>query len=75
MAAKRLQRVVRGLRPEFLMTHWEAIAASDFLTLEVWSWRGLIITRIRRLRYGESKDATSRWIGHGRQPTPVSFDD
>ncbi len=26
----------------FLKAHWKAIAASDFFTVEVWSWRGLI---------------------------------
>ena len=26
----------------FLRAHWKAIAASDFFTVEVWSWRGLI---------------------------------
>jgi putative transposase len=25
----------------FLRAHWKAIAASDFFTVEVWSWRGL----------------------------------
>ena len=26
----------------FLKAHWKAIAASDFFTVEVWSWRGLV---------------------------------
>jgi len=26
----------------FLEAHWKAIAASDFFTVELWSWRGLI---------------------------------
>ncbi len=26
----------------FLKAHWKAIAASDFFTVEVWNWRGLI---------------------------------
>ncbi len=26
----------------FLKAHWKAIAASDFFTVEVWSWRGLL---------------------------------
>jgi transposase InsO family protein len=26
----------------FLQTHWRALAATDFLTVEVWSWRGLV---------------------------------
>ena len=26
----------------FLKTHWKALAASDFFTVEVWSWRGLM---------------------------------
>ena len=26
----------------FLKAHWKAIAASDFSTVEVWSWRGLV---------------------------------
>ena len=26
----------------FLRAHWKAIAASDFFTVEVWSWRGLV---------------------------------
>src|ERR1022692_1412531 len=29
-------------RSVFLKAHWKAIAASDFFTVEVWSWRGLI---------------------------------
>lgn len=26
----------------FLKAHWKAIAASDFFTVEIWSWRGLV---------------------------------
>ena len=26
----------------FLKAHWKALAASDFFTVEVWSWRGLV---------------------------------
>jgi putative transposase len=26
----------------FLKAHWKAIAASDFFTVEAWSWRGLV---------------------------------
>jgi transposase InsO family protein len=26
----------------FLKSHWKAIVASDFFTVEVWSWRGLV---------------------------------
>lgn len=26
----------------FLKAHWKVIAASDFFTVEVWSWRGLV---------------------------------
>jgi transposase InsO family protein len=26
----------------FLKAHWKAIAATDFFTVEVWSWRGLV---------------------------------
>jgi transposase InsO family protein len=29
-------------RSVFLKAHWKAIAASDFFTVEVWSWRGLV---------------------------------
>lgn len=27
---------------EFLKNHWEVLAATDFFTVEVWTWRGLI---------------------------------
>ena len=27
---------------DFLKAHWKALAASDFFTVEVWSWRGLV---------------------------------
>ncbi len=27
---------------EFLKTHWDTMAAADFFTVEVWSWRGLV---------------------------------
>ena len=30
----------------FLKAHWKAIAASDFFTVEVWSWRGLVTHNI-----------------------------
>jgi transposase InsO family protein len=36
---------VRGRRipwSAFLKAHWRAIAASDFFTVEVWSWHGLV---------------------------------
>jgi hypothetical protein len=26
----------------FLRAHWRALAAADFFTMEVWSWRGLM---------------------------------
>jgi hypothetical protein len=26
----------------FLKTHWRGLAASDFFTVEVWSWKGLL---------------------------------
>jgi putative transposase len=26
----------------FLKAHWKALAAADFFTVEVWTWRGLI---------------------------------
>jgi hypothetical protein len=26
----------------FLMAHWKALASSDFFTVEVWSWSGLL---------------------------------
>jgi transposase InsO family protein len=30
----------------FLKAHWKAIATSDFFTVEVWSWRGLVTHHI-----------------------------
>ena len=26
----------------FLKAHWRALAASDFFTVEVWNWKGLV---------------------------------
>jgi len=45
----------------FLRAHWEALAAADFFTVEVWTWRGLMTHYVlfvidlstRRVRGGE----------------------
>lgn len=38
-APERGKRVTWG---QFLKTHWDALAAADFLTVEVWGPRGLV---------------------------------
>jgi hypothetical protein len=30
----------------FLKAHWRALAASDFFTVEVWSWKGLLTVHV-----------------------------
>jgi hypothetical protein len=35
-----MERLAAG--QTFLKAHWGAIAAADFFTTEVWTWRGLV---------------------------------
>jgi len=36
------ERSKRKTWNEFLRTHWDTMAATDFFTVEVWTWRGLV---------------------------------
>ncbi len=36
------ERGGKGRWSEFLKTHWEVLAATDFFTVEVWKWGGLV---------------------------------
>jgi len=36
------ERSKRKTWNEFLRTHWDTIAATDFFTVEAWSWQGLV---------------------------------
>ena len=50
----------------FLKAHWKAIAASDFFTVEVWSWKGLMTHYVLfRDRTGHSP---SRYLWNHDQP-------
>src|SRR5262245_47692150 len=44
----------------FLKAHWGAIAGADFLTTEVWTWRGLVTYYTVRHRLGVASCADPR---------------
>lgn len=49
------ERGKKGTWPEFLGTHWEVLGATDFFTVELWKWGGLVCYHVvRRAKQGAS---------------------